>query len=215
MLLRRRSSGNGPGGFGANKGDATPRLQLIDDRGDGKRKGRGLHVAGLTDHVVADSNAVLGLIKRAQEKRKVGETKMNKHSSRSHCVFTLTVASTRPTADGGTMECNGKLHLVDLAGSERVKKSEATGQAFEEAVAINNSLTTLGRCVQALAMGPKGGRPPFRETKLTRLLSNAFGGSAKTVLVVCVAPTASDTFETVNSLNFGQQARATPPNVVA
>jgi hypothetical protein len=80
------------------------------------------------------------------------------------------------------------------------------GHAFDEAVAINNSLTTLGRCVQALAAGPKGGKPPFRDTKLTRLLSSAFGGRANTVLLVCVAPTASDSFETVNSLNFGQQA---------
>ena len=38
------------------------------------------------------------------------------------------------------------------------------------------------------------------------MLSSAFGGRANTVLVVCVAPTASDSFETVNSLQFGQQA---------
>ena len=63
---------------------------------------------------------------------------------------------------------------------------EVTGQAFEEACFINNSLTCLGRCVQALAAGPKGGKPPFRETKLTRLLSGAFGGRANTALCVCV-----------------------------
>ena len=49
------------------------------------------------------------------------------------------------------------------------------------------------------------GQPPFRESKLTRLLSNAIGGGAKTTLVVCVAPTMTDQFETVNSLDFGQQ----------
>ena len=32
------------------------------------------------------------------------------------------------------------------------------------------------------------------------------GGGAKTTLVVCVAPTMTDQFETVNSLDFGQQA---------
>ena len=38
------------------------------------------------------------------------------------------------------------------------------------------------------------------------MLSSAIGGAAKTTLVVCVAPTMTDAFETVNSLEFGQQA---------
>jgi hypothetical protein len=143
----------------------------------------------------------VGVIEAANRNRVTSATAMNDASSRSHSVLLLDV-----TTRAGSRILRGKLHLVDLAGSERVKKSEVTGQAFDEAIAINNSLTTLGRCVQALAAGPKGGRPPFRETKLTRLLSGAFGGRANTVLIVCVAPTASDSFETLNSLQFGQQA---------
>ena len=45
---------------------------------------------------------------------------MNKTSSRSHCVFTLSVTSKSPT-DDGMVECSGKLHMVDLAGSECAK----------------------------------------------------------------------------------------------
>ena len=106
---------------------------------------------------------------------------------------------------GGPRTLMGKLFLVDLAGSERVKKSGVEGAAFDEAKAINLSLTTLGRCIEILASGKKE-RPPFRDSKLTRLLSNAIGGNAKTTLIVCVAPTVSDQFETVNSLEFGLQA---------
>ena len=86
-----------------------------------------------------------------------------------------------------------------------MKKSGVEGSAFDEAKAINQSLTTLGRCIEVLASNKKE-KPPFRESKLTRLLSNAIGGAAKTTLVVCVAPTMTDQFETVNSLDFGQQA---------
>ena len=58
----------------------------------------------------------------AQHQRKVGETKMNKHSSRSHCIFTMRVQSKVRLDDGnGIMEYNGKLHMVDLAGSECAK----------------------------------------------------------------------------------------------
>jgi len=135
--------------------------------------------------------------------RVTASTSLNDTSSRSHTVLVLSVRGRR-----GHSATHGKLFLVDLAGSERVKRSEVTGVAFEEAVAINTSLTCLGRCVTALAARGKQGRPPFRESKLTRLLSAAFGGSATTVLVVCVAPTAADVPETLNSLQFGSQAMA-------
>jgi len=79
------------------------------------------------------------------------------------------------------------------------------GAAFDEAKAINQSLTTLGRCIEVLASNKKE-KPPFRESKLTRLLSNAIGGGAKTCLIICVAPTIIDQIETVGSLEFGQQA---------
>ncbi|KAL1495625.1 hypothetical protein AB1Y20_016492 [Prymnesium parvum] len=161
----------------------------------------GVVLAGCDVRQVSSVAQCLKLIDAANLNRATAATAMNDQSSRSHSVLVLDV-----TTKVGAKMLRGKLHLVDLAGSERVKKSEVTGQAFEETVAINNSLTCLGRCVQALAAGPKAGKPPFRETKLTRLLSSTFGGRANTVLVVCVAPTCSDSFETLNSLQFGQQA---------
>ena len=96
-------------------------------------------------------------IANANTNRVTSATAMNDASSRSHSVLLVDVMT-----KSGSRILRGKLHLVDLAGSERVKKSEVQGQAFDEAIAINNSLTTLGRCVQALAAGPKGGKPPFR-----------------------------------------------------
>ena len=37
------------------------------------------------------------------------------------------------------------MFIVDLAGSERVSRSGVTGQGFDEATSINQSLTALGR----------------------------------------------------------------------
>jgi len=111
----------------------------------------------------------------------------------------------RVTTTGGVRTLNGMLYLVDLAGSERVKKSGVEGAALDEAKAINQSLTTLGRCIEVLASNKKE-KPPFRESKLTRLLSNAIGGGAKTTLVICCCPTLADQSESVGSLDFGQQA---------
>ena len=53
----------------------------------------------------------------------------------------------------------GRLYLVDLAGSERTKRSGVEGQGFDEACSINQSLTTLGRCIQLLAASSRGKVP--------------------------------------------------------
>jgi hypothetical protein len=61
------------------------------------------------------------------------------------------------------------LVLVDLAGSERANASDGRNyMRFEEAKAINLSLSSLGNCVSALVAGRK--HIPYRDSKLTRLL---------------------------------------------
>lgn len=99
----------------------------------------------------------------------------------------------------------GQLHFVDLAGSERVKKSEVTGAAFDEAAAINKSLSALGDVIQALSQ--KKDHVPFRNSSLTTLLKNSLGGNSKTVMISNIAPTASTLTETISSLNFATRVK--------
>ena len=160
----------------------------------------GVYVSGAKWANCTTTQDAIATLQKGNANRTTAATKMNADSSRSHAVLMLKVKVT-----GGVRTLNGMLYLVDLAGSERVKKSGVEGAAFDEAKAINQSLTTLGRCIEVLASNKKE-KPPFRESKLTRLLSNAIGGGAKTTLVVCVAPTMTDQFETTNTLDFGQQA---------
>lgn len=133
--------------------------------------------------------------------RTTAHTMMNAQSSRSHACLMLKILCT-----GGIKRLAGMMYMVDLAGSERIKKSGVIGLGFEEACAINQSLTTLGRCIECLAAKKKGMKPPYRDSKLTRLLQSAFGGGSKTSLIICCAPSKSDSAETLNSLQFGQQA---------
>ncbi len=46
--------------------------------------------------------------------KKVSSTSLNQSSSRSHCVFTVTIEGKHLEDDS---EFSSKLHLVDLAGS--------------------------------------------------------------------------------------------------
>lgn len=48
------------------------------------------------------------------------------------------------------------------------------GHMLEEAKSINLSLSSLGKCINALA--ENNAHVPFRDSKLTRMLRDSFGG---------------------------------------
>ena len=75
-----------------------------------------------------------------------------------------------------------------------MKKSGSTGEQLKEAQAINKSLSALGDVISALA----GEQPhiPYRNHKLTMLMSDSLGGTAKTLMFVNVSPTDSNLDET-------------------
>ena len=202
--------------------DEAPRLQLVEDKGTGKACAqKGVIVKNLSEHIVRNKEDVLALLSRAQERRRVGETRMNKHSSRSHCVFTLKVQTTAPTEDGSmSMQCSGKLHLVDLAGSECAKSAgDSISDARErERKNINQSLLTLGRVISALREGEKShntSRIPYRDSKLTRLLQESLGGRCKTVIVATLSPSILAVDESFSTLNYAQQAQGITNKPVA
>lgn len=89
---------------------------------------------------------------------------------------------------------------MDLAGSERVKKSGSSGSQLKEAQSINKSLSALGDVISALSSG--GQHIPYRNHKLTMLMSDSLGGNAKTLMFVNVSPAESNLDETYNSLMY-------------
>lgn len=77
----------------------------------------GVFCRGLSKIMVDSAEDVLSVIKRSQKHRKVGETKLNMNSSRSHCIYTLHINSKKKVNGRKIFDTHGKLHLVDLAGS--------------------------------------------------------------------------------------------------
>ena len=116
----------------------------------------------------------LAVLQAGTQNRHVGETRMNRESSRSHCVLTASLTS-RSVHNGVSNKLSSRLNLVDLAGSEQQKSSAATGERLREASSINKSLSILGRVINTLAerhRGQRGGSHhiPYRDSKLTFLL---------------------------------------------
>lgn len=65
------------------------------------------------------------VLHRGFRNRHVGETAMNRESSRSHAVFTLVIQATEVVEEEGlTRSRVARFNLVDLAGSERQKDTQ-------------------------------------------------------------------------------------------
>ena len=107
-----------------------------------------------------------------------------------------------------------KINLCDLAGSEKMQKTEnITGTHFEELKNINLSLTTLGKVISALASGKT--IPPYRESKLTRLLQDSLGGNTSTAVIATITSRSSCVEESLNTLKFLERARQVKGEIVA
>ena len=61
----------------------SARLQIHESRE------AGVHVAGLREEIVTSAEQVLALLEQGEAARHVGETRMNKASSRSHSIFRM------------------------------------------------------------------------------------------------------------------------------
>ncbi len=170
-----------------------------------ENKDQGVFVKDLTAFMVHDMGDLLVKLQVGRDNRVTGETKMNRDSSRSHSLFTVTVEMS-DIIDNQNRIRVGKLNLVDLAGSERQSKTQATGDRFKEAININQSLTTLGNVISAL-VDPKASHIPYRDSKLTRLLQDSLGGNTKTVMIANIGPADYNYEETLSSLRYANRAK--------
>ncbi|KAG2695069.1 hypothetical protein I3760_08G173200 [Carya illinoinensis] len=143
------------------------------------------------------------IIRRGSEQRHTSGTQMNEVSSRSHLILSIFIESTNLQTQS---VARGKLSFVDLAGSERVKKSGSSGSQLKEAQSINKSLSALADVISALSSG--GQHIPYRNHKLTMLMSDSLGGNAKTLMFVNVSPSESNLDETYNSLMYASRVRS-------
>jgi hypothetical protein len=183
----------------------------------------GPYVENLTTIAVEDYYTVRQFMLYGNKHRVTAATKMNDRSSRSHAVFTVSFKQIfNHPEKKKKAETVSQIQLVDLAGSERTKDSGVTGQNFKEATNINQSLTTLGRVISALAKQstrkkvPKGrGRArsssdvfvPFRDSVLTWLLKDSLGGNSKTVMIAAISPADINHDETLNTLQYANHAK--------
>ncbi|XP_019177658.1 PREDICTED: kinesin-like protein KIN-5D isoform X2 [Ipomoea nil] len=165
----------------------------------------GVFVRGLEEEIVCTANEIYKILEKGSAKRRTAETLLNKQSSRSHSIFSITIHIKECTPEGEEMIKCGKLNLVDLAGSENISRSGAREGRAREAGEINKSLLTLGRVINALV--EHSGHVPYRDSKLTRLLRDSLGGKTKTCIIATIAPSVTCLEETLSTLDYAHRAK--------
>ncbi|KAE7997035.1 hypothetical protein FH972_001705 [Carpinus fangiana] len=194
---------------------ANDNIPIVEDPKTGD-----VSVPGATIVEIRDQQSFMELLRIGEAHRIAANTKLNTESSRSHAILMVHVKRSVMGREDIISSENGdpphlakpfkplvrksKLVVVDLAGSERVHKSGSEGHMLEEAKSINLSLSALGKCINALAENSP--HVPVRDSKLTRLLKDSFGGTARTSLIVTIGPSPRHRGETASTILFGQRA---------
>ncbi|XP_036429425.1 kinesin-like protein KIF15-A [Colossoma macropomum] len=169
---------------------------------------KGVFVEGAVEKYAASAAEAYQVLSMGWRNRRVASTSMNRESSRSHAVFTMTLES-KETGQEVVNIRTSQLNLVDLAGSERQRDTHAEGSRLKEASSINRSLMCLGQVIMALVDVSNGKTRHicYRDSKLTFLLRDSLGGNAKTYIIANVHPGSKCFGETLSTLQFAQRAK--------
>ena len=179
--------------------DDLPRVRFLEDENGN------FQFTNLSAHRANTEEEALSLLFMGDTNRAIRETPMNQASTRSHCIFTLSIESHTPGED--TVR-KSKLNLVDLAGSERTKKTGVEGQMFAEATYINGSLHFLEMVIIALqerSIGSDRRHVPYRNNLLTCMLKDSLGGNCRTVMVATASIETEQLDETISTCRFAQR----------
>lgn len=164
---------------------------------------RGFFLQGLTRIECASSET---LLRTFEEGLRVSFSRGGTNSEpRSHRLFSVNVER----VDGDGVEHSSTFNILDIAGHERpapAAKSTAGGRSKSSSKLKANgnaedvTLKAIGRVVGALA--DSRSHIPYRDSKLTRLLKEGFGGRASALCVFCVRSDDSAYDETSAMLTF-------------
>lgn len=191
---------------------------LINPSGSNKLEVRGTQEEGffvdnLFSTYIETMDELLTILEEGELNRVTAAHLLNEHSSRSHAILTIQIENETPNNDSQIQTQEqvtrlGKLIFVDLAGSEKSKVTLSKGKQLVETNNINKSLLVLGTCISALSdPNNKDGHIPYRNSKLTRLLSESLGGTGITLMIANISPSGTCENETLNTLRYANRAQ--------
>ncbi|KAG0703943.1 Kinesin-like protein kif7 [Chionoecetes opilio] len=127
----------------------------------------------------------------------------------SHAIFSLILEHQWSDADGKMKYLYSRMNFVDLGGSERLMQFGYGdfGLPNEDSFFLNSDLKALSNVIHCLADHSYTGPIPYKESRLTHILKDAFGGNSLSLMVCCLSPSPEDFDATFNTLKYGGLAR--------
>ena len=171
-------------------------LNLIEN------KSKKLIIDNLTHVGVSTKEQLLKIINKGVSNRNSREYNYN---AKSHFITMITIYNYFKKENYIKV---GKLYLVDLEGSERISKYNIEENNLEEQKLINKSLIALSIIVQNLSNENDNiTYAPYRDSKLTRIISDCFGGNAYTSLILNCSKHECSSVQTRSTLMFGEKVK--------
>ncbi|KAF4746067.1 hypothetical protein FOZ62_023842, partial [Perkinsus olseni] len=161
----------------------------------------GVYIENLKESACDSAQSATDLLKFGRKLRSASHTNFNSHGSRSHTILRL------------RFEIEGRMttaHFVDLAGQEDTKHGEMSGHKLKELSFVNKSLFELANCIHSLSSNQHhhAGQPvPFRNSKLTLLLSDCLIGNCKTHMLATISPASVAYHSSVSTLRFASTVK--------
>eukprot|EP00984_Skeletonema_dohrnii_P030245 scaffold21600_cov138-Skeletonema_dohrnii-CCMP3373.AAC.2 len=216
--------GSGLGSMMGGSSASAAAASSLDGNGGNNSNEGGVRIDGASEACCFDQSDVISLLIRGNACRTVSSTKMNTDSSRSHAIFIMSIEQKDNITGISKMS---QLQLIDMAGSELGGKDQTVqgtkGTAIhQEARMINKSLSSLNAVVRAVvenqdatrgssgadAAGGSSIETPYSQSKLTRLLRDAFGGNCRTSIILTASPASYSIAESIRTMKFGHLCRS-------
>ena len=198
------------GGFEIYKEQISDLLDLININLElGENKNKRIFVDNLTFYDVHEQDEYNDVINKVLSKRNNNSLSLKEFTSKSNNIIVINIYRYSGEKKQLKMGC---LYLVDLEGSEKITKNKIEGESHEEKKILNKSLHSLRHLVQTLSSIKnepliQSTYTPYRESKLTQLLCDCFGGNCYTTLFLNCCLSSLYLNETRNTLLFGQKVK--------
>uniref|UniRef100_A0A915DZI9 Kinesin motor domain-containing protein n=1 Tax=Ditylenchus dipsaci TaxID=166011 RepID=A0A915DZI9_9BILA len=165
-----------------------------------------VYLEDLTAFPIKNWNDFKEVLMFGLSKRATSATLVNETSSRSHAIFQMKLRKNHEQMVGVEVKSFvvvSDCYFVDLAGSERLSFTQGGDRA--ETAAINCSLLALQKVIECKANGGSA-FVNYRESVLTRLLKECFGGNSKTALLATISSGVEYRQFTLQTLRFSMNA---------
>lgn len=127
--------------------------------------------------------------------------------AQAHSIFTLSLEQQWVTPEGTMEQRLSIARFADLASSEKIYFRGMGGHVMGETIHMDPGLIALGKVIQSISQPSEwmcydSAKEVYRQSTLTRILKESFGGRSFSLVVCCISPAMPNFDETLGTLQL-------------